>query len=110
MGMYPGRKALTVTLRSPRAPVGGPLLKPERPAPVVAERANPLRKERRDRSEVMLIRSQQAHESSTNLQGVRSPDTEDNDRAKSTSQFHCRYLLKSEIIGASRLIPYVIMT
>ncbi len=51
---------------SPRAPAGGPLLEPERPTREAAEGANPLRKERRDRSEVMLIRPQQAHESSTN--------------------------------------------
>ncbi len=62
----PGGEALTVTLRSPRAPAGGSLLKPENRARVVAEGANPFRKERRDRSEVILIRPQQAHESSTN--------------------------------------------
>ncbi len=59
-------ETLTVTLRSPRAPAGGPRLEPERPAQVVAEGANPLRKERQDRSEVMLICPQQARESSTN--------------------------------------------
>ncbi len=61
-----GGEALTVTLRSPRAPAGGLLLEPERPAQVAAEGANPLRKERRDCSKVMLICPQQAHESSTN--------------------------------------------
>ncbi len=40
-------EALTVTLRSPRAPAGGPLLEPERPGRVAAEGANPFRKERR---------------------------------------------------------------
>ncbi len=39
----------------------------ERPARVVAEGANPFIKERRDRNEIMLIRPQQAHESSTNV-------------------------------------------
>ncbi len=60
----PGGEALTVTLRSPRASAGDPLLT-ERPARVAAEGANPFRKERRDRNEIMLIRPQQAHESST---------------------------------------------
>ncbi len=64
MGTYHG-EALTVTLRSPSAPAGSSLLEPERPARLAAEGANPLRKKRRDRSEVMLIRPQQAHESST---------------------------------------------
>ncbi len=64
--MYPGGEALTVTLRSPRASSGDPLLEPERSARVAAEGANPFRKERRDRSEIMLIRPQQTHESSTN--------------------------------------------
>ncbi len=43
-----------------------PLLEPERSALVAAEGANPFIKERRDRSEIMLIRPQQTHESSTN--------------------------------------------
>ncbi len=64
--MYPGGEALTVTLRSPSVPAGGFQLEPENPARVAAEGANPFRKERRDRSKVMLIRPQQAHESSTN--------------------------------------------
>ncbi len=59
-------EALTVTLRSPRASAGDPLLEPERSARVAAEGANPFIKERRDRSEIMLIRPQQTHESSTN--------------------------------------------
>ncbi len=42
------------------------LLEPENRARVAAEGANPFRKERRDRNEVMLICPQQAHESSTN--------------------------------------------
>ncbi len=58
-----------MTLRSPRVPAGGPLLEPESPGWVAAEGANPFRKERRDRSDVMLIRPQQAHESSTNGRG-----------------------------------------
>ncbi len=33
----PGVEALTVTLKSHRAPSGGPLLEPERPARVVVE-------------------------------------------------------------------------
>ncbi len=66
VGTYPAETAPTVTLRSPRAPAGGPLLEPERPTWVAAEGANPFRKERRDRSEIMLIRPQQVHESSTN--------------------------------------------
>ncbi len=66
MGTVPGGEALTVNLRSPRASVGDSLLEPERPARVAAEGANPFIKERRDRSEIMLIRPQQAHESSTN--------------------------------------------
>ncbi len=65
-GDVPGGDALTVTLRSPRAPAGGPLLEPERPGRVAAEGPNPFRKERRDCSKVMLICPQQAHESSTN--------------------------------------------
>ncbi len=40
-------------LRSPRALAGGPLLEPERAGRVVAEGANPFRKERRDRSNVI---------------------------------------------------------
>ncbi len=68
-GDKPGGEALTVTLRSPRAPAGGPLLA-ERPGRVAAEGANPFRKERRDRSDVMFIRPQQAHESSTNAASV----------------------------------------
>ncbi len=63
---HTGEEALTVTLRSPRASAGGPLLEPERPVRVAVEGANPLRKERRERSEVMLICPQQVHESSTN--------------------------------------------
>ncbi len=62
----PSGEALTVTLRSPRVPAGGSLLEPEKPARVAAEGANPFRKERRDRSEVMLIRPQQVHESTKN--------------------------------------------
>ncbi len=58
--------SLSADLRSPRVPAGGSLLEPEKPARVAAEGAIPFRKERRDRSEVMLIRPQQAHESSTN--------------------------------------------
>ncbi len=45
----PGGEALTVTLRSPRAPAGVPLLA-EIPARVMAEGANPFIKERRDRN------------------------------------------------------------
>ncbi len=66
----PGGEALTVTLRSPRAPAGDPLLEPERPARVAAEGANPFRKEKRDRSEIMLMRPQQAQESSTYTSSV----------------------------------------
>ncbi len=66
MGACPGGEALTVTLRSSRASAGDPLLEPERSARVAAEGANPFIKERRDRSEIMLIRPQQTHESSTN--------------------------------------------
>ncbi len=62
----PGGEALTVTLRSPRAPVSGPLLEPERPGRVAAEGANPFKKKKPDHSEVMLICPQQAHESSMN--------------------------------------------
>ncbi len=58
-------KALTVTLRSPRVSASDPLLA-ERPARVAAEGANPFIKERRDRNEIMPIRPQQGHESSTN--------------------------------------------
>ncbi len=64
-GGVPGGEALTVTLRFPRAPAGDPLLA-ERPARVAAEGANPFIKERRDCNKIMLIRPQQAHESSTN--------------------------------------------
>ncbi len=53
----PGGEALTVILRSPRAPAGDPLLT-ERPARVAAEGANPFIKERRDHNEIMLIRPQ----------------------------------------------------
>ncbi len=60
-----GGEALTVTLRSPRVSAGDPLLA-ERPARMAAEGANPFIKERRDRNEIMLIRPQQAHDSSTN--------------------------------------------
>ncbi len=62
----PGAEALTVTLRSPRTPADGPLLEPERPGRVVAERGNPFRKEKRNHSKFMLICPQQAHESSMN--------------------------------------------
>ncbi len=48
-GDVPGGETLTVTLRSPRVPAGGPLL--ERPGWVAAEG---FRKERLDRSKVML--------------------------------------------------------
>ncbi len=65
-GDVTGGEALTVTLRYPRVPAGGSLLESKKPARVAAEGANPFRKKRRDRSEVMLIRPQQAHESSTN--------------------------------------------
>ncbi len=68
-----------MTLRSHRVPVGGPLLEPERPGQVKAEGANPFRKQRRDRSEVMHICPQQVHESSTNASSFGGPDTEDND-------------------------------
>ncbi len=79
----PCGEALTVTLRSPRASAGDPLLEPERSARVAAEGANPFIKERRDRSEIMLIRPQQTHESPrTQLQLVGGPDTEDNDRVR----------------------------
>ncbi len=50
-GDVPGGEALTVTLRSPRVPAGSPLLEPERPGWVAAEG---FRKERLDRSKVML--------------------------------------------------------
>ncbi len=64
--MYPAeRLLLRLTLRSPRASADDPLLA-ERPARVAAEGANPFIKEMRDRNEIMLIRPQQAHESSTN--------------------------------------------
>ncbi len=63
----PGREALTVTLRSPRAPAGGPLLEPERPGWVAAAGANLFRKEGRDRSDIMLICPQPADESYTNV-------------------------------------------
>ncbi len=66
VGACPAERLLQVTLRSPRASAGGPLLEPERSARVAAEGANPFIKERRDRSEIMLIRPQQTHESSTN--------------------------------------------
>ncbi len=73
----PGREALTLTLRSPRASAGGPLLEPERPARVAVAGANPFRKERRDRSEIMRSHPR------THLQRVGSPDTEeDNDRVR----------------------------
>ncbi len=66
VGMSPAeRLLLRLTLRSPRASAGDPLLA-ERPARVAAEGANPFIKEMRDRNEIMLIRPQQAHESSTN--------------------------------------------
>ncbi len=79
VGACPGGEALTVTLRSPRAQAGDPLLA-ERPARVAAEGANPFIKERRDCNEIMLIRPQ-THPR-THLQRVGSPDTEDNDRVR----------------------------
>ncbi len=69
MGTYPAERLLLlplVAVRSPRVPAGGSLLEPENPVRVAEEGANPFRKERRDHSEVMLIRPPQVHESSTN--------------------------------------------
>ncbi len=67
-GDWPDGEALTVTLRSPRALAGGPLLVADKPGWVVTEGAppTPLRRERRDHSAVMVIRSQWRHEPSTN--------------------------------------------
>ncbi len=79
----PSGEALTVTLRSPRASAGDPLLEPERSARVAAEGANPFIKERRDRSEIMLIRPQQTHES---YDRVRHPQTENDRNQKDTDE------------------------
>ncbi len=83
----PSGEALTVTLRSPRASAGDPLLEPERSARVAAEGANPFIKERRDRSEIMLILPQQTHESSTeDNDRVRHPQTENDRNQKDTDE------------------------
>ncbi len=67
------RKALTVTLRSPRALADGSLLVAEKPARVVTEGAPPIpvRRERRDRSAAMVIRSERTHKPSTNAASAR---------------------------------------
>ncbi len=57
---YPAERLLLLSSDLPD------LLEPEKPAQVAAKGANPFRKERRDHSEVMLIRPQQAHKSSMN--------------------------------------------
>ncbi|KAL0183543.1 hypothetical protein M9458_019239, partial [Cirrhinus mrigala] len=53
----------------------GSLHKAEKPERVAAEGATLPAKERRDRSDIILMSPQQAHESST-------PDTEDNERVR----------------------------
>ncbi len=67
------RKALTVTLRSPRALADGSLLVAEKPAWVVTEGAPPIpvRRERRDRSAAMVTRSERMHKPSTNAASAR---------------------------------------
>ncbi len=67
------RKALTVTLRSPRALADGSLLVAEKPARVVTEGASPIpeRRERRDRSAAMVTRSERTHKPSTNAASAR---------------------------------------
>ncbi len=64
---WPGGKALTVTLRSPRALADGPLLVAEKPGQVVKEEAAPIpvRRERHDRSAAMVTCSERTHKPST---------------------------------------------
>ncbi len=62
MGTYPAERLL---LSPSDLPEHQPVV-PWRLAWVAADGDNPLRKERRDHSEVMLIRPQQVHESSMN--------------------------------------------
>ncbi len=67
MGTYPAERLLLSPSDLPeRQPATRETLLAERPAWVAAEGASPFIKERRDRNEIMLIRPQQAHESSTN--------------------------------------------
>ncbi len=66
-------KALTATLRSPRALADGSLLVAEKPAWVVTEGAPPIpvRRERRDRSAAMVTRSERTLKPSTNAASAR---------------------------------------
>ncbi len=80
----PGGEALTVTLRSPRASAGDPLLEPERSARVAAEGANPFKG---GKGEIAAKSCSYAHNRRmshprTQLQRVGGPDTEDNDRVR----------------------------
>ncbi len=67
------RKALTVILRSPRELANGSLLVAEKLAWVVTEKAPPIpmRREKRDRSAAMVIRSERTHKPSTNAASAR---------------------------------------
>ncbi len=79
----PGGEALTVTLRSPRASAGDPLLEPERSAQVAAEGSNPFIKARRDRMKSCSYdHNRRMSHPRTQLQRVGGPDTEDNDRVR----------------------------
>ncbi len=81
VGTYPDGEALTVTLRSPRAPAGGSLLEQEKPALVAAEGANPFRKEGEIAAKSCSYdHNRRMSHPRMHLQHVGSPDTEDNDR------------------------------
>ncbi len=80
MGACLGGEALTVTLRSPRVPAGGPLLEPERPArwqqrvPILSERKGEIAAK-----SCSYAHNRRMSHPRTHLQRVGSPDTEDND-------------------------------
>ncbi len=83
MGTGPWGKALTATLRSPRALADGPLLVAEKPGQVVKEAAAPIpvRRERHDRSAAMVTHSERTHKHPRmQLQRAGCTDTEDNYR------------------------------
>ncbi len=80
-GDVPGRDALTVTLRSPRAPAGGPLLEPERPdgwrqrIPILSERKGEIAAK-----SCSYAHNRRMSHPQMRLQRVGGPDTEENDR------------------------------
>ncbi len=74
---WEGGEALTVTLRSPRVPAGGSLLKPEKPTRVSSER----KAEIAAKSCSYALNRRMSHPP-MHLQRVGCPDTEDNDRVR----------------------------